>query len=86
MIKGWISNLAIITPMKAPKSVPTAIEITTATKGCMPNPVTSSAIRTPTKAIIDPTERSIPPDRMTNVMPTAVMIRNALSVRSAPRT
>jgi len=31
-------------------------------------------------ATIEPTDRSIPPDRMTNVMPTATISRKALSI------
>ncbi|MEZ5722647.1 MAG: hypothetical protein R3D59_14235 [Paracoccaceae bacterium] len=45
-----------------------------------------TARKTPEKAITEPTERSIPPDRMTKVIPTAVSPRKALSVRRLATT
>jgi len=39
-----------------------------------------TARKTPVKAITDPMDRSIPPERMTKVMPTAAIPRKALSV------
>jgi hypothetical protein len=40
---------------------------------------TSLAIKIPTKAIIDPTERSMPPERITNDSPTAATPTKAMS-------
>ena len=39
------------------------------------------AKNTPVNAITEPTERSIPPERITKVMPTAIIPKKALSVR-----
>jgi hypothetical protein len=44
------------------------------------------ARNTVVKPITDPTERSIPPEMMTKVMPTATMPRKALSVRRLATT
>ena len=52
-----------------------------ASSGEMPQKPIALARNTPVKAITDPTERSIPPERITNVMPTAIMPKKALSVR-----
>jgi hypothetical protein len=44
-------------------------------------PAASSAAETiVVSAITAPTDRSMPPERITNVMPTATMHRNALSM------
>ena len=37
-------------------------------------------------AITEPTDRSMPPDRITNVMPTATMHRKALSISRLRKT
>ncbi len=64
-------------PMKAPAAV--------RRKALSPWPGTgrihacnSRAMRMPTKATIEPTERSMPPERMTNDSPTAATPTNAL--------
>ena len=41
---------------------------------------------TPTKPIIDPIDRSMPPLRMTKVVPMAAMMTKALSARMSPST
>ena len=72
--------------MAAPKAVETASAIAKASNGCMSYQLTSTEISTPVNAITAPTERSMPPDRMTKVMPTAAMPRKALSVKRLPAT
>ncbi len=44
------------------------------------------ALSTVVKPITAPTERSMPPEMITKVIPTAVMPRKALSVRKLPST
>ena len=46
----------------------------------MPQRSTASATNTVVKPITEPTERSMPPEMMTKVMPAATMPRKALSV------
>ena len=46
----------------------------------------ATARNTPTKAITAPTDRSMPPEMTTKVMPTAAMPRKALSVSRLPAT
>ncbi|MNI45786.1 hypothetical protein D3C73_1002260 [compost metagenome] len=57
-----------------------------AVSGCTPKEPTKTATKTLVKAMTEPTERSMPPDRMTKVMPTAAMPKKALSVRRLPIT
>ncbi len=72
--------------MAAPKAVAIVSAMKKAVSGCMPYQVTSTAIRTLVKPMTEPTDRSMPPERITKVMPTAAMPRNALSVSRLPRT
>ena len=58
--------------MTAPHATPTAIDAAMAIGNGCPS-CSSVPSTTPATATIDPTDRSIPPDRMTNVMPTATM-------------
>ena len=67
--------------MKAPKAQPITSTSGKAISGDIPQKPIALARKTPVKAIADPTERSMPPERITNVMPTAIMPRKALSVR-----
>ena len=41
---------------------------------------------TPTKPIIEPIDRSMPPERITKVVPIAAMMMKALSARMWPST
>ena len=62
----------ISAPLARPQAVPAASASVNATgSGCPP----WSAVprTTPASATIDPTERSMPPDRITNVIPTATI-------------
>jgi hypothetical protein len=79
---GRLKN-RISAPWAVPKSVPSPRAIAIARSGCsagsVPVPFTSVAIRMLVQAMTAPTDKSIPPERMTNVTPTAATPRNALS-------
>ncbi|MCY1312678.1 hypothetical protein D9M70_631210 [compost metagenome] len=66
--------------MKAPKAVPMSSTSGIATAGLQPRCSTSAASTMVLSATTEPTERSMPPERITKVMPTATMIRKALSI------
>jgi len=72
-------------PWQAPKPAPNTSISAAEASGCQPKP-SSLAITTPTKPIIEPIERSMPPERMTKLAPIAAMMRNALSSRMSPST
>jgi hypothetical protein len=59
--------------MLAPNSVPIRRAMANVSSGSHPLRVIISAEKTPVKAITEPTERSIPPDMMTKVMPMAAI-------------
>ena len=61
-------------PVKIPTPTPAAIPATTAAAG-MAAALEEIAAITTASATIDPTDRSIPPLRMTKVMPTARITR-----------
>ncbi len=50
------------------------------TRGLQPWCSTSAAETMVVSAITEPTDRSMPPDRITKVMPTATTMRKALSI------
>jgi hypothetical protein len=52
-----------------------------ATPGATPRPVTSVAVKMDVNPITAPTERSMPPAKITSVIPRAAMPRNALSAK-----
>ena len=54
--------------------------------GLQPDFSTRDAETMVVSAMTEPTERSIPPEMMTNVMPMAVMARNALSMKKLRKT
>ena len=64
--------------MTVPNSAPISREAEIAANGCTPFP-TKDAIRILVNATTAPTDRSMPPERMTNVAPTAATPRKALS-------
>ena len=84
-MNGWISQKSMIRPCKAPKKRPKHNIIPPETSGCQPT-TSRFAITTPTKPIIDPIDRSMPPERMTKVVPIAAMMTKALSARMSPNT
>src|SRR5215471_12925947 len=76
-MKGGIRNVAIAAPLARPQRVPVAMA------AAMPSatgaPLTIAiAPATPDSAMTDPTERSIPPDTITIVMPIAMMVMTAV--------
>ena len=85
MMNGWISQKSMIRPWSAPNPTPNAIIIAPDARGCQPS-VSSRAMTIPTKPIIEPTDRSMPPERITKVDPIAAMMMKALSVRRSPST
>ena len=74
-MKGGTASRWIIPPIAAPKRVVIASSSAKAASGCIPVSRSSTAINTPEKAMTDPTDRSIPPEMMTTVIPTATMPR-----------
>ena len=64
--------------MSSPSTVPVSSTAATARPGAQPASRVRAAIIVES-ATTEPTERSIPPVRMTKVMPTASTIRKALS-------
>ena len=75
----------MISPCSAPNRSPNASIIAAEASGCQPAR-SRLAITTPTKPIIEPIERSMPPDRMTKVVPIAAVMMKALSARMSPST
>lgn len=73
-MNGCTSKYCTSTPMNRPITAPAAIMTGTAMNGGTPES-RSLAPRMPVKPMTAPTERSIPPLRITNVMPTARISR-----------
>ncbi|MNF75848.1 hypothetical protein D3C84_579340 [compost metagenome] len=80
MMKAGIFRVSMSQPIRAPKPAPSTSTRGMASSGLTPRSPMSLASSTPVKAMTAPTERSMPPERMTKVMPTATMPRKALSV------
>ena len=73
-MKGWTSKNCTSTPMRRPTKAPASR--TTGRAIASEVPASSSfASQIPVNAITEPTERSMPPVTMTNVMPTARISR-----------
>ena len=72
MMNGGRRPSAITSPLASPHAAPTASAAPTAAGAGQPA-FNAAASTTPENATSDPTERSIPPDTMTNVMPTATI-------------
>ena len=79
-MNGWISKKWMIAPMASPSAVPRSRPTTRTRTGGHPA-ASSEAVTIPVSATTDPTERSMPPVRMTNVIPTATTSRKALSMK-----
>jgi len=71
--KGAILPLVINTPFIKPIPPPTRIAATEAMNTPIPLFFIKPAAIIPDKAKMEPTERSMPPVRMTKVIPTAIM-------------
>jgi hypothetical protein len=84
-MNGWISKTWMTRPMSRPKVVPVSSTRAITTEGFHPASRSAAAIIIE-RATTDPTERSIPPVRMTKVMPTASTIRKVLSMRRLRKT
>src|SRR5258705_7604312 len=69
-------------PMANPNPEPTASTTGSTTYGGHAPPCSIDAAIIVVNATTDPTDRSIPPDRITNVMPTATTSRNPLSMKT----
>jgi hypothetical protein len=67
--------------MNAPRPAPASTASGQASAGCSPRPMTSVAVKIDVHPITAPTERSMPPEKITSVIPTAAMPRNALSAK-----
>lgn len=76
----------MIAPMMAPKAVVMTSTIAKASSGWIEVFCRITARKTPVKAMTEPIDRSMPPEMMTKVMPTAAMPRKALSVKRLPMT
>ena len=85
MMKGWISQKSMTKPRKAPNRMPKASISAADASGCQPA-TSRLAMHTPTKPIIEPIDRSMPPEMMTKVVPIAAMMMKALSARRWPST
>ncbi len=72
--------------MIAPKAVPPTRTMGNTTSGCMLYLLINTLQTTPVSAITAPTDKSIPPDKITKVMPTAAIIKNALSLSKLKNT
>ena len=70
-MKGGIVVFAITKPLKNPSAVPIKIEVPTASGTLKPLFTIRPALKVPAIARIEPTERSIPPVIIANVMPKA---------------
>src|SRR5271165_1488827 len=70
-IKGCKLPSVIISPFIAPQAAPRTKPSSTARTGCKPAAI-AEAETTAENAATDPTERSMPPEMITSVMPTAI--------------
>ncbi len=76
-MNGCTSKTCTIAPTRSPMSEPTSTTSGITTPAGTPARSRYAAV-TPDSASTEPTERSMPPVRMTNVIPTASTMRNAL--------
>jgi hypothetical protein len=77
-MNGWSFSLVInapeTSPPTAPDRSPTAVpRAIIPTEGATPRPIIVPAAHMPHNASSEPTERSIPPEIITKVIPTAMM-------------
>ena len=79
-MKGWMSKYWMISPMRRPSPPPMTRTRKMTAAGFQPcwRSVALTIIDSATTA---PTDRSMPPVRITNVMPTASTIRKVLSMK-----
>ena len=81
-----ISRKCMRLPMVKPSSAPQRRQIKITIRGGISVRASRLALKTPVNATRDPTERSIPPEIITKVMPTAIMPTKALSIKRFTKT
>lgn len=79
-MNGWISKVWMIQPMSVPLAAPTSRTSGMTVARGQPCDSTSQAVSMVERATMEPTDRSMPPVRMTKVAPTATTRRNPLSI------
>ena len=85
-MNGWTFRYVMKKPIVAPMAMPMTSMRPMTTHGSMPSPRRRAAEATVVRATTPPTDRSIPPDRMTNVMPIALMSRNGAARKRFRKT
>ncbi len=85
-MKGGVRSLLMAAPMAAPKPVASTMIKAKAAGGARFQRSIATAMNIDVKAATAPTERSIPPEMITTVMPTAAIPNTALSVSRSPIT
>jgi len=78
---GGIEVVAMMTPLTSPTATPDSSASTTARAMFRCRLTIVSPVTMLVRATVDPTDRSMPPARMTKVMPTA-MIRDSAASRA----
>src|SRR5215204_5977162 len=76
-MKGGMRSAAMAAPFARPHAAPAATAPKTPAAGGAP-PAIKSAPATPARAITDPTDRSMPPEAITTVMPIAMIVMTAV--------
>ena len=69
-MNGTTFNRVIASPFRSPTRPPATTAASTPLTGDQPSRI-ASAVMTPVSAIVEPTERSMPPPTITSVMPIA---------------
>ena len=83
--KDWIRNQVVPMPLASPNTAPTSAHAGTISHGLQPRCTSSmAAVIEPTPSS-EPTERSMPPVRITSVTPTARMPREENAVIALSR-
>ncbi len=84
MMKDGTRQRSETSPLTSPQTMPTSTDTSTASSTAtgvgIPWAVSSGPETTAHSAITEPTDRSIPPTRMTKVIPTASMVLRVISV------
>ena len=83
-MNGWISKKWITQPITNPRAAPITSTASIAAGAGQPS-LSSVAHTIVVSATTEPTDRSIPPVRITNVIPTATTSRNELSMKMFSR-
>ena len=78
-MNGWTLRYVMKKPIVAPNAMPMSSIRAITSHGSMPLPRRRAAEATVVRATTPPTDRSIPPDTMTKVIPMALMSRNGIA-------